>query len=320
MSFTPEIIAILTLDVLFLLLGIVACVTALGILRHWDAEATTPLQYTLEKRSYLVSVIIKYIFTIKVPLFLFFIYTTDKLSAIITGAMCATGVINAVDFGFYLSIFKLINVYGFGFWLLVYQCDMKHSMMPYTKLKLWLFCLLFIPLIAEVCLEILFFTTLNFSKIVSCCGTLFSVASTSYSSLLFKVDGLVWVGFFYSFALFVGVAYRLKNALLMLVSNFLYLVLAIISLIVFFSTYVYELPTHHCPFCLLQYEYYGVGYILYSILFIGTFSGIGGALLELVIGVKQLVWFKRSLVFNLLYLLMISLYPLVYYIKNGVWL
>lgn len=320
MSLTPEIIAILTLDALFLLLGSLACVSALSILRHWDAHATTQLQYTLEKRSYLVSVIIKYIFTMKVPLFLFFIYTTDKLSAIITGAMCATGVINAVDFGFYLSIFKLLNLYGFGFWLLVYQCDMLHSTMPYTKLKLWLFCLLFIPLVAEIGLEILFFTTLNFSKIVSCCGTLFSVASTSYSSLLFKVDGLVWVGFFYTFAFLVFVAYRLKNSVLMLFSNMLYLIFAIISLIVFFSTYVYELPTHHCPFCLLQKEYYGMGYLLYSLLFLGTFSGIGGALLEQIIGVKQPIWFKRSLVFNLLYLLMISLYPLVYYIKNGVWL
>ena len=150
MTLTPEIIALLTLDMLFLFLGSIACVISLGMVWRWDADATTSLQYTLEKRSYLVSVIIKYLFIIKLPLFLFFIYTLDKLSDIITGAMCATGVVNAVDFGFYLTTLKLINLYGFGFWLLVHHADMKHIQMPYTRMKLWLFILLFIPLIAEI--------------------------------------------------------------------------------------------------------------------------------------------------------------------------
>ena len=320
MTLTPEIIALLTLDILFLLLGTVAFAVSLGMVWRWDACATTALQYTLEKRSYLVSVIIKYLFIIKLPLFLFFIYTLDKLSDIITGAMCATGVVNAVDFGFYLTTLKLINLYGFGFWLLVHHADMKHILMPYTRMKLWLFILLFIPLIAEISLEILFFSSLNISKIVSCCGTLFSAASSSYTSLLFKVDALVWVGFFYFFAGLVLVAYRLKNTFLMIFANSFFLIFAIISLIVFFSTYVYELPTHRCPFCLLQKEYYGVGYLLYTTLFIGTFSGMGGALLQVISHEEQGVWFKRSLFFNGLYVGVVSLYPLMYYLKNGVWL
>ena len=35
------------------------------------------------------------------------------------------------------------------------------------------------------------------------------------------------------------------------------------SIFSFISLYIYELPTHACPFCLLQREYHFVGYPLY---------------------------------------------------------
>jgi hypothetical protein len=41
------------------------------------------------------------------------------------------------------------------------------------------------------------------------------------------------------------------------------------------SPYVYELPTHHCPFCLLQREYHWVGYPLYGALLGGSLTGAG---------------------------------------------
>lgn len=320
MTLTPEIIALLTLDILFLLLGSVAFVVSLGMVWRWNADATTSLQYILEKRSYLISVIIKYLFVIKIPLFLFFIYTLDKLSSIITGAMCATGVVNAVDFGFYLTALKLINLYGFGIWLLMHAADMKQPHMPYTRMKLWLFIVLFLPLVAEISLEIFFFSSLNISKIVSCCGTLFSAASSSYASLLFKVDELVWVGFFYFFAGLLVVAYKLNNRFLSIFANSMFLLFAIISLIIFFSPYVYELPTHRCPFCLLQKEYYGVGYVLYTVLFLGTFLGIGEAILRCIGQQASCLRAFYGLVFSGLYVLIVSLYPIVYYLKNGVWL
>jgi F0F1-type ATP synthase membrane subunit c/vacuolar-type H+-ATPase subunit K len=43
----------------------------------------------------------------------------------------------------------------------------------------------------------------------------------------------------------------------------------------FIGPYVYELPTHHCPFCLLQKEYRYVGYPLYAALLTAGVSGLG---------------------------------------------
>jgi hypothetical protein len=51
------------------------------------------------------------------------------------------------------------------------------------------------------------------------------------------------------------------------------------SILSFIAPYVYELPTHHCPFCLLQSEYGYVGYPLYVALLVGAVSGMGVGLL-----------------------------------------
>jgi len=51
--------------------------------------------------------------------------------------------------------------------------------------------------------------------------------------------------------------------------------IAVASLVSFICLYIYELPSHHCPFCLLQKEYSYIGYLLYATLFCGAVAGIG---------------------------------------------
>ena len=54
---------------------------------------------------------------------------------------------------------------------------------------------------------------------------------------------------------------------------------SIISIISFISVYFYEMPSHHCPFCIVQKEYGFIGYPLYMTLLLGTVTGLGvGAL------------------------------------------
>ena len=54
---------------------------------------------------------------------------------------------------------------------------------------------------------------------------------------------------------------------------------AVASIISFICLYIYELPTHHCPFCILQKEYGYVGYLLYIALFGGGVAGMGAGVL-----------------------------------------
>ena len=57
---------------------------------------------------------------------------------------------------------------------------------------------------------------------------------------------------------------------------FIISLLAIVSAI---SLYIYELPTHHCPFCIIMQDYHYIGYLLYLLLFGGVVTGMGSGLL-----------------------------------------
>ena len=143
MILSPTILTILSLDLIFLAFGFIAFILSIRIYNKWNIEATTNLQYKLEKQSYLAATIIKYIFLIKIPLFLFFIFTLDKISASITGAMCAAGVVDATPYGIYLFIFKIINIYLFGYWLLLHFKDIKDEKFSLTKTKFFIFIVAF---------------------------------------------------------------------------------------------------------------------------------------------------------------------------------
>jgi len=56
--------------------------------------------------------------------------------------------------------------------------------------------------------------------------------------------------------------------------------ISLLSIVSFISLYIYELPTHHCPFCIIMEEYDYLGYLLYILLFGAVVLGVGvGALI-----------------------------------------
>jgi len=319
MILAPEVLTLLILNGIFLLLATVAFILSVKIFLKWDTSSTTQTQYTLEKQSFLAATIIKYIFAIKLPLFLFFVFTLDKISTLLTGAMCAAGVVDATEYGTYLLILKLLNLYLFGFWLTLHYLDIKNPNLPYTKIKFEFFIIAFLFLVVEIILEGIMFQAIDIDKMVSCCGTLYSSASTSAMGDILTIDTPLLLGLFYGNFLLMLLFYKLKIKYLFAITNITFIVIALISLISFFGTYIYELPTHHCPFCFLQSDYYYVGYLIYTALFIGTFYGIRSGIMEM-IEEERNSSYKVSLIFNTIYLLVVTAYPLVYFLRNGVWL
>ncbi|MDX9813246.1 MAG: hypothetical protein WC144_05600 [Sulfurimonas sp.] len=311
----PEILSILVLDAIFVFFTIIAFYISAKIYLFWDIDSTKPLQYSLEKSGFLASTIIKFILSIKIPLFLFFVFTLDKISNVLSGAMCGAGVLDATPYGLYLMVFKVVNIYLFALWLKLNSADMLNETQPYTKLKSLAFLALGVLLFTEIAIEIAMFSSIEVDKIVSCCGSIYSSSSSSLISDLFLIDNKIVVAIFYSLFGLIVLFYFLKNSLLFALSNLLFIVVSLIAIILFFSTYVYELPTHHCPFCLLQKEYYFVGYFIYSFGFLGTFYGLSAAIFK-----KDEANFRLSLVFNSLYVILLSSYVVLYYLKNGVFL
>lgn len=315
MLLTPEVLTILILNIIFAIFAVVAFVLSFRIFLKWDANSTSTTQYKLEKESFLAATIIKYIFAIKVPLFIFFIFTLDKISNVITGAMCAAGVVDATQSGMYLIVLKIINIYLFAYWLRIHTIDVSDKNQPYTKYKFGLFIVLFFLLMLELGLDFLMFKDIEIDKMVSCCGSIYSSSSTSALSTLFKIDNSLLLMVFYTNYLLIVLFFFLKKRYIFSALNVLFIPVSLISLILFFGTYIYELPSHHCPFCFLQSDYYYVGYFLYFFLFMGTFYGL------VVSFVKQSKSsYNISLLFNSLYVILLTLFVLNYYLKNGVFL
>ncbi|WP_457747027.1 hypothetical protein [Sulfurimonas sp.] len=319
MILTPEILTIYLLNFLFLLFSLVAFYYSIKIVKYYDRDATSTLQYNLEKQSYLVATIVKFIFYIKIPLFVFFIFTLDKISVILPGAMCAAGVVNATDYGVYLIFLKLLNLYLFAYWLVLNSEDMHSPKQPYIKLKFKIFIGAFLLLVLEIFLETLMFGSIDVKSLVDCCGAIFSTTNATYLSQMIGASPKILLTLFYTNFLLLVFFYITKNRHIYSILNLFFIIISLVTLISFFGTYIYELPTHHCPFCLLQKEYHYIGYVLYIFLFVGTFNGLVIGIIEFSKN-EEKKKYKISMLFNTLYLLGVSYYPAAYYMKNGVWL
>lgn len=314
---TPEIVTLLFLNSLFAIFATLALFLSIQIVLSYRASATTQTQYRLEKKSYLGATIIKYIFAIKIPLFLFFIFTLEDISLILPGAMCSAGVVNATDYGAPLFILKIINLYAFAYWIVLDREDMKKETQPYIKEKFWLFIGLYFLLVLEIVLEGLMFFSLDIRSVVDCCGVIFSSSDGSYLAKLMSSDSTLHISLFYGVYLLFALGYFLKSKRVLSLMSAIFIFVALFTLISFFGLYIYEQPTHHCPFCFLSHDYNYVGYLLYILLFLGTFWGA-------ILGVltfdteSERKYMNFSFFSITLYTLIVSSYVLLYYIRNSV--
>jgi len=316
---TPEVIILFIEDFLLLGFNTIAVVIAYRIYKNFDLNSTSNKQYTLEKLTYLASYIIKFSLYLKIISILFFVFTLDKLSNNIPGAMCAVGVTTSSDYGIYLLLFKILNIYLYGFWLLINNNDMKREDFPFTKIKFKYFLFIYLFFVIELILQSLYFFDINPQELVSCCGTVFNEIGTSVVGQLAQIPNVISLPLFYFVFILLVVTTIKKNVILNGVLNFIFILISIATLISFFGTYVYELPTHRCPFCLLQSDYFYVGYLFYTLLFIGTFYGTANAFLKTMIKLP-LNYCRISLMFNTAYVVLVSIYPIRFYLVNGVWL
>jgi hypothetical protein len=151
--------------------------------------------------------------------------------------------------------------------------------------KKYVFLLLMAPLLlGEMFLQGAYFLSLQPNIITSCCGSLFSVGETALASELTALPPKPTMFAFYlstGASLAAGVYFLLKKrgAYLFAVLSTIMFLISIASILSFISVYFYELPTHHCPFCILQQEYGYIGYLLYASLFGSGIAGIGVGIL-----------------------------------------
>ena len=106
----PGILALLLGSAMVLVLMILSSWTALQVLRRWDPDQADERQLSLERRTYLVSTLVHYALGFTVLSLPLFLYTLDDLHPLFTGAMCATGSLNANPIGWLALFAKLLLV------------------------------------------------------------------------------------------------------------------------------------------------------------------------------------------------------------------
>jgi len=277
--FHSTILALFAGSALTALMAIYSALHAVRILSGWNLQSGSELQLTLERKTYLISTLLAYVFAFEILSFFLYIFTAERLHVFFVGAMCAAGSLYVNPFGYPTLIVKLVNCLLAGIWLILNYVDNQGYDYPLIRKK-YAFFLALVPLIlVEAVLQANYFLRLHPNIITSCCGTLFSSGDPVLPSDGVFSPSLSTKAVFYATILLTtgtGLYYGVKGkgGYLFSVMSALAFVVCASSFFSFISSYIYELPTHHCPFCLLQKEYGYVGYLLYLTLFGGTICGL----------------------------------------------
>ncbi len=284
MFFKPAIIALFTGSFLISGMLLFSAFYAMQILQKWDIRSGSEIQLNLERRTYLVSSIMAYALGFQLASFFLFIYTADNLHTFFTGAMCAAGSLNANQWGYPTIILKIINFLLAGVWLIVNFCDNRGYDYPLIREKYTLLLWITPLILAEAIIQGGYFLGLKPEVITSCCGTQFTSEARSITSEVIALPVMAMeIAFFASMIGTLGLGiffYRTgKGGYLLGGASLLTFLISVASLISFISIYIYELPTHHCPFCILQQEYHYIGYPLYLTLLGGALTGLGVGIL-----------------------------------------
>jgi hypothetical protein len=255
------------------------------ILRYWNIESGDERQLILERKTYLISTLLSYVFGLQLLSLFLFVFTADALCPLFVGAMCAAGTLNVNAFGYPTLVMKMLNFILAGLWLVLNHADNQGYDYPLIKKKYLLLVCIAPLILIETVLESAYFLGMQADVITSCCGSLFSaerVTGLGSEIAALPARPMLWV-FYIAMActLASGIVFYLKGrgGYLYAVLSLLMFGITLLAIVSVISLYIYELPTHHCPFCIVMQEYHYIGYLLYTLLFGAVVSGIGSGLL-----------------------------------------
>jgi hypothetical protein len=108
--------------------------------------------------------------------------------------------------------------------------------------------------------------------------------------------------------------------ILLLAVTLCFLLVALVSVVTFISVYIYQLPSHHCPFDMLQHHYHYIGYPLYISLFgaclLAMLPGLAiplrrDPMLEWLIEAQEKSWLRLALILLMIFMLLVS-WPILF--------
>lgn len=276
-------LSLISLLVLFLIL--LAARTGYRVLRYWNPDSDRALQITLEGETWLASTLVAYGLGFQLVSLVLFVLAADDFCKVLAGAMCATGSLLANPYGMPALLVKIIGLFLYGFWLVLHRLDTRCEDYPLVRLK-YSFLLVLMPWLAlDIGLQTAYIANLQPDIITSCCAVVFSGSGQGATNLMTGLaDPLMLIMFHGSVVLLLGLGLLFRRwrhgglAVVSVLAWVWFLGMGVATLTTVFSSYVYAMPYHKCPFCMLKPEYHYFGFALYGTLFPAVFFGLAAPL------------------------------------------
>ncbi len=267
----------------------VASITGIRILLHWDAGSDSEQQIALEGQTWLAAALVENGLAVQIISLVLLVVAAGEFSTMIAGAMCATGSFLANEYGPKSLYVKIAGIFLYGFWIVLHRLDLRSEFYPLVRVKFSYLLILMPFLLLDCYLLFNYLSKLEPDIITSCCGVIFSDRMLKTNFLLFSTSSEALVIIFYVLAvvLLLGGLMLLRTQRtpeelrtpLYLSYGFVFLVFfihALITITLFFSSYIYAMPNHKCPFDILHGEYGYIGFPIYLTLFSAAFLAISG--------------------------------------------
>lgn len=289
---------VLSLPVLALLAcSALACAVALGtagvaapLVVSWNPEDAGAAQLARERRAVLVESAAATVFAVQLVGVVLFVATAERLHPLLPGAMCAAGTFQASRFGYPALALELLALVLCGLWLVTHRATRTAASTALVRFKLLFLIVVAVVLAAAATIQVRFVFDLDPAILTSCCATIFDARTEGAgwrlgARLAALPVPVVRTAFFAALGatLVVGVRARVlhRSPVLFSLLTLLLGAVSIAALVAWVAPSVYELPTHHCPFCLLASEHAFVGYPLYAALAVAVVAGAGSGLVRL---------------------------------------
>ncbi len=277
----PGILALLSGSVITLLVMLAASWLGLNIVLRWDISSSSEKQLLLERKTWLVSTLLNYALGFQIFSTVLFVFTAEDIHRLFVGAMCATGALNANLVGWLVLLIKGVLLFVASIWVVLNRLDQRTEDCPLVRPK-YIALVLMTPLVAlDLYLQWRYFSGLQPEVITSCCGSLFSAEGESVASDLVGMPVnqamLLFFSIIGSYLVVLLSSIMFKAAILrhlLFITSVLMFFVSIGAVISFISLYIYQMPSHHCPFDMLQANYNYIGYPLYAGLFVATLYGM----------------------------------------------
>lgn len=343
MFWHPLLLAVISAQLMALILLLVACPTWVNTALNWRPLVADRQQLTLETQAEGASILGRAAFFLWLFSGVVLVFGIANIfHEDIPGAMCGTGVCQAMsaDGSNRLLLYTGLLLLLMKLW---YELDKLNRMlpeMPLTQISARLF--LIIPVLAVLTLKQTYkaFAGIRPNQPVDCCAVVYDQFSTvEQATHIFGLGDNVWLTAFIvlnilllilSVVLSASRVDRPRTRSLLALVTGLWLPVSALVLVNVLSAYHYEVLHHHCPWCLFLPVHHLVGYPLYGAMAIIGMEGVTIFMLPVLVKHDTDVY-QRSLnrcrqaatkvtLAQLLFLTLAVVPAIVWRLRYGVWM